>query len=82
MVLVRWVDSSQPIPAWQWVEDARAPHILVCQTAGFLVDEDENELRIASSWTLSDGADQVMGLAAIPRACVLEMWTLRKGGAR
>ncbi len=40
LVLIEWLDSGQPVPGWQWLEqiEPRRPHL--CVSVGFLMQDD------------------------------------------
>jgi hypothetical protein len=73
LVLIEWVDSGQPVPAWQWLDqiEERLPHR--CVSVGFLVQDDAQAKVIAPNLGASDGTggfDQASGLTTIPTASV------------
>lgn len=47
LVLVEWEDSSQPVPAWQWVADYEAPEIIRCVSVGCLIPETDQAMAVA-----------------------------------
>jgi hypothetical protein len=76
LVLIEWVDGSQPIPGWQWLEDieSRKPHR--CVSVGFLIHDDAQTKILAPNLGASNGDehfDQVSGLMAIPTAAVVRL---------
>ena len=73
LVLIEWVDSGQPVAAWQWLDQIkdRRPHR--CVSVGFLVQDDAQAKVLAPNLGASDGEggfDQASGLTTIPAACV------------
>lgn len=71
LVLVEWEDSSQPIPAWQWVETYEAPEIVRCVSVGYLIAETADALAVAPN--IGDvGSDRIQasGIIRIPRRAV------------
>ena len=40
LVLIEWLDSGQPVPGWQWLEqiEPRRPHL--CVSVGFLMQDE------------------------------------------
>jgi hypothetical protein len=76
LVLIEWVDSGQPIPGWQWLDqiEERKPHR--CVSVGFLVQDDEAAKVLAPNLGASDGGggfDQASGVTTIPTAAVQRM---------
>jgi hypothetical protein len=73
LVMIEWVDSGQPQPAWQWLDQIkeRRPHR--CVSVGFLVQDDAQAKVIAPNLGASEGNvrfDQASGLTTIPTASV------------
>jgi len=73
LVLIEWLDSGQPMPAWQWLDSIkdRRPHR--CISVGFLVQDDAQAKVLAPNLGASDGDgrfDQASGLTTIPTASV------------
>ena len=76
LVLIEWLDSSQPLPSWQWLDEiaGRRPHR--CISVGFLVQDDAEAKVLAPNLGASDASesfDQASGLTTIPTAAVLRM---------
>lgn len=76
LVMVEWVDSGQPIAAWQWLDalEQRQPHR--CVSVGYLVQDDEQTKVLAPNLGSSGGNDewdQASGLMTIPTAAVLKV---------
>lgn len=72
-VRVDWLDSKQPVPAWQWVSDLGAPAPARCTSVGFLVGESADAITLAQSLADADDEAQAGGTMTIPRACVLDL---------
>jgi hypothetical protein len=73
LVLIEWLDSGQPAPAWQWLDSIgpKRPHR--CVSVGFLVQDDDHAKVLAPNLGSSEGAgpfDQASGLTTIPTASV------------
>jgi hypothetical protein len=84
LVLIEWVDSGQPMSAWQWLNQLRQhlPHR--CVSVGFLVQDDDQAKVLAPNLGASDGSgafDQASGLTTIPTAAVQRMLRLSASGA-
>lgn len=71
--LITWLDSRQPVPGWQLLDDIEVPDVCRCQTVGFIVQEDEELLCIAQSVAdLGGKHPQASGVMAIPVRAVVE----------
>ena len=73
LVLIEWLDSGQPVPGWQWLEqiEPRRPHL--CVSVGFLMQDDATAKVLAPNLGASNGAndwDQASGVITIPAAAV------------
>ena len=82
LVRVDWEDSSQPVPAWQWVDDYVAPAIIRCVSVGYLIAETDQAIAVAPN--IGDvGCERIQasGIIRIPRSAVSKIVTLhgRKG---
>ena len=69
LVLIEWLDSGQPVPGWQWLEqiEPRRPHL--CVSVGFLMQDDATAKVLAPNLGASNGAndwDQASGVITIP----------------
>ncbi len=63
-VLVRWVDSRQPTPQWEYVEQIADQSVVVCETIGFVINKDNQKIVIAQN--IGDNGNQVSGVMVIP----------------
>jgi hypothetical protein len=73
LVLVEWLDSGQPVPVWQWLEqiEPRRPHL--CVSVGFLMQDDAEAKVLAPNLGASNGRsdwDQASGVITIPASAV------------
>lgn len=73
LVLIEWLDSGQPVPGWQWLEqiEPRRPHL--CVSVGFLMQDDATAKVLAPNLGASNGAsdwDQASGVITIPASAV------------
>ena len=77
LVMIRWVDSRQPVPTWQYVSDLQERASLQCTTVGWLLRGGDDKVICQ---TLGDPADpecmQASGVMTIPARCVVEMISL------
>ena len=76
VVQVAWVDSRQPSPAWQLIDDITG-RVCRCVTVGFLISRDEKQIVVAQS--LGDEGGQAAGVMTIPAACVTSIKTIKRG---
>lgn len=84
LVLIEWVDSGQPMAAWQWLDQIRNHRPHRCVSVGFLVQDDVQAKVLAPNLGASDGSgdfDQASGLTTIPTAAVQRMLRLSASGA-
>ena len=49
LILIKWVDSVQPVPGWHFLDDAPENEITECQSVGWLVAENDVSVMIAQS---------------------------------
>lgn len=76
IVEVAWLDSRQPSPAWQLIDDISAK-VCECTTVGYLVSRSKERVVVAQS--LGDAGGQAAGVMVIPAACVTRLKFLRGG---
>lgn len=74
LVLVEWLDSRQPVPAWRYIGDVPEPEPVKAATVGWLL-RDGDTLQVAQS-IAADAQPQCSGVMEIPRACVLQVSSL------
>ena len=67
LVVIEWLDSRQPVPAWQFIESIEATTACCCLSVGFLVFEGGGVKVLAPNLadTGSDGM-QASGTITIP----------------
>jgi hypothetical protein len=77
LVLVEWEDSSQPVSAWQWVDDYQLPEIVKAVSVGFLIAQTKTAIAVAPN--LGDTTKencQASGIIRIPRSAVRRITNL------
>jgi len=71
IVKVEWEDSSQPISAWQWVDDYQIPEAVRCISVGFLIADTKRSLAIAPNLgDVEKDRVQASGIIRIPRSAI------------
>ena len=66
-VIVEWVDSSQPVSKWQFVDDIEPDDGIVCRSAGWIVHDTAEVLMIAANVA---SCGQANGVITIPKCAV------------
>jgi hypothetical protein len=74
-VRATWLDSEQPSSGWEWAEDIDPRDAHTCATVGWVVYITDSTLALAAnrSQCATDGKVQYMGIARIPRVCVVNL---------
>ncbi len=84
LVIVEWVDSVQPKPAWVHLSDYEPRQALTIASVGWLIHEGRDSLDIAPNIggldTEADG--QVSGVITIPTRCVVKIADLHEAAAK
>lgn len=80
LVMIEWVDSAQPIPAWSYLASFDAPGIIRCASVGWLIRDDAEMKAVAPNMGgLNDERSvQVSGVIQIPTRCVVAMTRLQE----
>ncbi len=78
LVLVEWVDSSQPMVEWVWLEDHKWRDIIQCQSVGWLVHKDKQMIVLAQNFGDKGNKEleQVSGVIRIPMRAVSKITKL------
>jgi hypothetical protein len=73
VVLVEWIDhASSDTAGWKLLDDFELG-LSICQTAGFLYEEDDERITIVSSF---NDAGEYDGDVTVARICIKSMVTL------
>ena len=85
LVLVKWEDSRQPKPEWQFVDDIQSPSPVSCASVGWVVHQDKSVLSLAPNigdvdLDEEDSYTQVSGVIEIPISCVKSISVLEESG--
>lgn len=75
LVIIRWQDSGQPIPAWQHLSALNPAKAIECATVGWLLrDDGETKVVCQSVGDLQNPANaQASGIMTIPTRCVISI---------
>ena len=72
LVLLEWVDSAQPMPAWRFLDDLPPLEVVHCFSVGWLVAEDKGVKILAPNiGKEAGGVSQASGFIRIPAASVV-----------
>ena len=84
LVLVEWVDSSQPVSAWHFLDDSPALEVVHCTSVGWLVKKDARALMLAPNIGGTERGDmaQGSGFVRIPRSAVTRVVALEEAAVR
>jgi hypothetical protein len=82
LVLIRWLDSAQPLPAWRHLSDLPRVRPIECATVGWLLmEDDEVKVVCQSVGDLTNPKNaQASGIMTIPVRCVLSVERLTEEG--
>ena len=71
LVLIEWEDSAQPVPGWQFLDEADYSDVVVCQSVGWLVGDSEGVKALAPNiGNMGEDGEQGSGIIRIPARCV------------
>jgi hypothetical protein len=75
LVIVRWLDSAQPLPAWQYLSALPRTRPVECATVGWLLKDDADIKVVCQSVGDLDNPKnaQASGIMTIPARCVLSI---------
>jgi hypothetical protein len=75
LVIIRWQDSAQPLPSWQYISALPQTRAIECATVGWLLKDDEDIKVICQSvGDLENPKNaQASGIMTIPARCVLSI---------
>lgn len=81
LVLVEWLDSTQPTSNWCFLSDAPELETIECVSVGWIIQENEKVLMLASNigdYESGDGA-QCCGCIRIPKVSITRTVRLSEG---
>ena len=75
LVIIRWQDSAQPLPSWQYLSALPRTRPIECATVGWLLkDDDDIKVVCQSVGDLDNPTNaQASGIMTIPARCVLSI---------
>ena len=75
LVIIRWQDSAQPLPSWQYLAALPKTRAIECATVGWLLKDDDDVKVICQSVGDLDNPKnaQASGIMTIPARCVLSI---------
>ena len=75
LVIIRWQDSAQPLPAWQYLSALPRTRPIECATVGWLLKDDDDVKVICQSVGDLDNPKnaQASGIMTIPARCVISI---------
>lgn len=76
LTIVKWVDAVSE-DSWEEIDEAKKLDLHEIFTVGFLLDQDDSKIIIASSW--DKDREAVAQHIAIPLAWIIEMDTIKVG---
>ncbi len=80
LVLVEWVDSTQPISNWKYLNDAPTLEVVECVSVGWMVGKNDSVIMLAPNigdFKFGEGA-QGSGFIRIPQAAITRMVNLEE----
>ena len=82
LVIIRWQDSAQPIPAWKHLSQLPATRAIECATVGWLLKDDNDVKVLCQSVGDLDSPQnaQASGIMTIPTRCVISIERLTEDG--
>jgi hypothetical protein len=83
LVIIRWEDSAQPLPAWRHLSQLPATRAIECATVGWLLKDGEDVKVLCQSVGDIDTPHnaQASGIMTIPTRCVISIERLTEDGA-
>jgi hypothetical protein len=75
LVIIRWEDSGQPLPSWQYLSALPQTRAIECATVGWLL-KDGDDLKVICQSVGDLGSPknaQASGIMTIPARCVLSI---------
>ena len=80
LVLIEWVDSKQPEPAWRHLDDLPELTVIECASVGWLIGESKGVKMLAPNIgdIKTEGNTQASGFIRIPSRSITRQVMLRE----
>jgi len=80
LVLIEWVDSSQPIPNWQHTESI-GHDLITCESVGWVLYYEGNKVVVIAPnrGDFETDNEQYSGCTSIPGGCIKRIFRLQTG---
>jgi hypothetical protein len=81
LVIIRWLDSAQPLPSWQYLSSLPQTRAIECATVGWLL-RDDDDLKVICQSVGDLGSPQnaqASGIMTIPARCIVSIERLIEG---
>lgn len=80
LVLIEWLDSRQPAPAWIHLADFDAGHLCKCASVGWLLYDGEDKKVLAPNMADVENEHNIQGsgIIQIPSSCVTKIVLLEE----
>ena len=80
LVLVEWEDSTQPVAAWQFLDQIENAAAILCQSVGFLIHDGADAKTLAPNvGEIGTGRAQASGVVQIPTRSIRRIRKLNLG---
>ncbi|MGN0933234.1 hypothetical protein [Falsigemmobacter intermedius] len=76
LVLMKWLDSRQPVTSWCYLSDFPQGDVSVCQSVGWLLQDGEVKVLCQTVGDLGSDTEQGMGFLQIPACSVISVTEL------
>ncbi len=80
LVLIEWVDSTQPLPSWRHLSDLPEAKPIECASVGWLVHDDKQIKMLAPNMGDMESEENIQGsgIIVIPTASVTRLIELKE----
>ena len=80
LVMIEWKDSTQPSPAWQFLDDYAVSGAVNCISVGWLIHDSEMVKCLAPNFgnTQDEENLQINGVITIPSCCITKITHLKE----
>ncbi len=80
LVMIEWLDSTQPISQWQYLSDYKCTNAIKCVSVGFLVHDGDKVKGLAPNMGEVDSEEniQASGIIHIPICSITKITALEE----